>query len=110
MGRWFNKIKNDSLNELTKPTESTPVSSVGMYYSDIAKKNIENDSSSIIIHFVQASCEGMRIDPQLIIEDLLSIEDEQDIVDGYVTVEQLNYLIELWVSSGMKRVSGKAFG
>lgn len=98
MGRWINKIPSQSI-----PSKPSKPSFVGFDGGD------SGDITELLLRFVQTSCKGMRIDPQLVIEDLLSIEDEQDIIGGHITMEQLNYFIELWVASGMRRVSGKVF-
>lgn len=89
MGRWINKISPQSTP--SKPSKPSFVGFDGSDSRDIQGEYCQVDTSTRLIPFIQASCKGMGIDPQLVIEDLLSVEDGQDILDGFVTIEQLNY-------------------
>lgn len=56
---------------------------------------------------VTRCCYGSKTEPQEVLDKLLSVEDEQDIVGGYITAEELRLHIELWIANGKPHYSGK---
>lgn len=60
--------------------------------------------------FVLRCCEGGRVKAQLVIDHLLSVDDEQDIINGMVPAESLRLHIETWILAGKPHYSGKKPG
>lgn len=52
-------------------------------------------------------CPDLSVHPKVIIENLLSVEDEQDLINGLVEAASLRLHIELWFAAGMPHQSGK---
>ena len=52
-------------------------------------------------------CPELTVYPKVIIENLLSMEDEQDLINGLVDPASLRLHIELWCAAGMPHLSGK---
>ena len=50
--------------------------------------------------FVAKACAGLNINHKKIINDLLSDEDKQDIINGYVAIECMRQFIKLWIEQG----------
>ena len=74
----------------------------------VPPKNRENRSvecEEIILRY----CPGLSVHPKVIIENLLSVEDEQDLINGLVDTASLRLHIELWCAVGMPHLSGKLF-
>jgi hypothetical protein len=57
--------------------------------------------------FVTRCCCGLSVDPQQVIDFLLSADDQQAIICGGIAGEELRLHIELWVINGMPDYSGK---
>ena len=63
-----------------------------------------------LYHFVERCCAGFSVKAQQVIDDLLSIDDEQDIINGEIPAESLRLHIKVWVSTGKPHYSGKKSG
>jgi hypothetical protein len=71
----------------------------------------ELKKQTIDLHqFVTRCCSGLQIDPQKVIDRLLSADDEQDVINGEVPAESLRLHIELWATAGKLYYSGKELG
>jgi hypothetical protein len=57
--------------------------------------------------FVEKCCIGLPVNAQLVIEHLLSVDDEQDIINDEIPEESLRLHIKLWVEAGKPHYSGK---
>jgi len=69
----------------------------------------ELKKQSVDLHqFVQRCCMGLLLTAQQVIDELLSPDDEQDIINGDVPLEVLRLHVEVWISSGMPFYSGKS--
>ena len=64
-------------------------------------------SEQHLIKFVQHCCRGFTVSAQEVINLLLSIEDEQDIINGEIPVESLITAIRVWIANGSTHMSGK---
>lgn len=104
MGRWLKKLNEIQESELTKPTDQPSVGYVSTTFEYFHGKN---DKKIDMVKLVQNSLKGLNISPQQIIDELLSIEDEQDIVNGNVSTQLLRLHIELWLKAGKPYYSGK---
>jgi hypothetical protein len=60
-----------------------------------------------LITFVQQCCVGLPVNEQQVIEHLLSVDDEQDIINGDTPMDSLQLHIQLWLDAGMPHYSGK---
>ena len=60
-----------------------------------------------LYQFVQRCCENFHIIAQEVIDNLLSIDDEQDIINGEIPVESLRLHIKVWIDAGKLHYSGK---
>lgn len=60
-----------------------------------------------LIIFVGQCCIGLPVNAQQVIEHLLSVDDEQDIINGEIPEESLRLHIKLWVEAGRPHYSGK---
>jgi hypothetical protein len=105
MGRWLDKIP--TYITPSKPSKPSFVGFDGVNYGK-GKENFSHDEHSVLlIKFIRESCLGIPIDPQLIIDRLLSIKDTQDIIEGRGIIKELNFIIRLWVADGMPHISDK---
>lgn len=57
--------------------------------------------------FIGECCLGLIVAQQVVIDDLLSIQDLQDIRLDILKVEEVRWIIELWIMGGCKRVSNQ---
>ncbi|WP_148110585.1 hypothetical protein [Legionella septentrionalis] len=73
----------------------------------VAVLPIEQNQS--LIKFVQLCCDGASVTVDQVINSLLSEDDENDIVNGYVSKESLRLHINLWINAGKPYYSGKGF-
>lgn len=60
-----------------------------------------------LIRFVEQCCVGFSVNAQQVVEHLLSVDDEQDIINGEIPEESLRLHIKLWVEAGKPHYSGK---
>ena len=60
--------------------------------------------------FVTRCCLGFAVEPQEVIDRLLSIEDEQDIINGEILADSLKLHIQVWIEMGKPHYSGKELG
>ncbi len=104
MGRWLKKLDDMEMSEPTKLTQS----SVGFVSTNSEHFYKNNTITFDLINFVEKCCVNLQVEPQQVIDGLLSIEDEQDIINGDVPSESLRLHIELWISAGKPHYSGKA--
>ena len=56
---------------------------------------------------VTRCCYGLNVDPQQVINELLSVDDQNDIESGCITAEELRLHIELWVINEKPNYSGR---
>ncbi len=107
MGRWLKTIENIPRTAQTKLTEPISVGSVsttsGHFYKNITGKIVLGD-------FVRLCCDGLPVETQQVIDNLLSSIDEQDIMDGKTPIESLRLHIDLWITAGKPHYSGKKTG
>lgn len=106
MGRWLQKVKTVENPELTKLTEASCVSFVSLALEPFQENNIIRLS---LTKFVSECCANLPIEPQKVINGLLSTDDEQDIINGVIPAESLVIAIQLWIAKGAKHISGKPF-
>jgi hypothetical protein len=66
-----------------------------MLHAELEKTIISLDD------FVARCCFGLNIDPLQVIDNLLSLEDRQDIINGDISHECLRAHIEAWITQGM---------
>ena len=74
---------------------------------DLMLQDELNKQSINLYQFVQRCCANFTIQPQQVIDHLLSIEDEQDIINGDIPAESLQLHINLWIKAGQPHYSGK---
>ncbi len=106
MGRWLKKLETIGKSELTELTQLPSVGFVSSISEPFQKNNIIELS---LIKFVSECCINLSIEPQKVIDRLLSTEDEQDIINGVIPAEPLVIAIQLWIAKGAKHISGKPF-
>ncbi|WP_133131407.1 hypothetical protein [Legionella yabuuchiae] len=104
MGRWLKKLNDMQESELTKLTNPPSVGFVSTKAEGFHKKN---NKEIDLINFVQGCLKELDIKPQQVIDNLLSIEDEQDIINKNISPELLRLHIELWLKAGKPYYSGK---
>ena len=102
MGRWLKKLESMPEVALTKPTQPSSVSFVSTDLEHI------QENKSNLTRFITQCCNGITVDPQQVIDHLLSIEDELDIKNGNISAEVLRLSIQLWISGGMLHQSAKS--
>ena len=95
MGRWLKKI--GSMPEL-EPTKLTKPSSVGFVTTDL--EHIEGNNLNLI-NFVTLCCKEFNVEAPQVIDNLLSNEDQQEIISGKISDKVLRKSIEIWVAGGM---------
>ena len=106
MGRWLKKLEGMSTTEPTKLTQHTYVGFVSTGSRHLHKNITEKG----LIDVVKKCCDGLPVDAQQVIDGLLSLDDEQDIIDGNTPVESLRLHIELWIKADKPHYSGKELG
>lgn len=72
-----------------------------MLLDELKKKRID------LFQFVQRCCVGLPVNAQQVIDHLLSIDDEQDIINGDTPADSLRLHLKLWIENGMPHYSGK---
>src|SRR5690606_38801164 len=102
MGYWLNKAKNKDNGKLTKMTEDTVVTDVTLQQEHLQEKN------NILFNFVSECCKDLDTTPQEVIDNLLSVDDEVDIIKGRLEKNYLNGCIKCWIESGKKYYAMKA--
>ncbi len=65
-------------------------------------------SEQQLIKFVQHCCMTFTVSAQEVINLLLSMEDEQDIINGLIPIESLITAIRVWIANGSPLISGKS--
>ena len=70
-------------------------------------KNVDACETTRLQAYILHCCPKLLIQPQVIIDHLLSVDDEQDLLNGKVGIESLRLHIELWCAKGMPHKSGK---
>ena len=104
MGRWLKKLENMPKVELTDLTQPTSVGCVRSVSGGAQKNNTKNIDS---FDFVLRCCISFQINPQQVVDRLLSAEDEQDIINNKTPPEALRTGIDMWLAAGMPYQSGK---
>ena len=107
MGRWLKKLEvrpKAALTELTQPPSVGFVSSISR---DIQKNNTKKID---LFDFVLRCCVNFQIESQEVIDRLLSIEDEQDIINGDIPADSLRLHVQVWIEMGKPHYSGKELG
>lgn len=87
-------------NTQNSQTESIPNNSA--YYADSA------EGFSKLMELTSLACFNLPTNAEQVISNLLSIEDEQDIINGKMPIESLITAIRVWVASGSSKISGRA--
>lgn len=90
-----------------KLTELPKLGSVSFVSTDFALIRKKNSTQVNLIEYVDRCCQGLSVTAQQVIDNLLSTEDEQDIINGDTPENSLRLHIELWIKSGMPYYSGK---
>ena len=104
MGRWLKKLENQPKPLLTKLTKLNAVS----FVSTASEHTQKNNAKKIdLFDFVSSCCIEHKVGPQQLIDLMLSVEDEQDIINGIIPAESLRLAIQLWITNGATRISGK---
>ncbi len=93
--------------ERTAKDQENQEGSLGSLSSLIKSEMNRQGQRHDLYQFVVRCCEGLRVKAQLVIDRLLSVEDEQDIINGMVPAESLRLHIEAWISTGKPLYSGK---
>ncbi len=101
MGRWQNNLESMPKSLVTKPTQHSFGSFVSSNLVSITKNKV------VLIDFVTRSCNGIKVKPQQVIDYLLSVDDEQSLIDGETSENALKLHIEHWMLQGMPDYSGK---
>ena len=84
-------------NERTARDQENRVSSLGsLIKNEMSGRDRPND----LHQFVARCCEGECVKAQLVIDHLLSVDDEQDIINGMVPAVSLRLHILIWISAG----------
>jgi hypothetical protein len=94
-------------NERTARDQENRVSSLGSLGSLIKNEMSGRDRQNDLHQFVARCCEGGSVKAQLVIDHLLSADDEQDIINGMVPAESLRLHILIWISAGKPHYSAK---
>ena len=105
MGRWLNRIQTQTAP--SKPSEPSFDSFDAMDYSPIEENSGQNAAAKLLMKFVQESCVGQTVDPQRVIDELISVQNEQQILNGLYVIKELAHLIRLWIADGMPYLSEK---
>lgn len=107
MGRWLKKLEQ---TPKPVPTKLTKVSCVG-FVSTTSEHNHKNNAKKIdLFDFISRACVGFQVNPQLVIDSMLSVEDEQDIINDLIPAETLKLHIKIWCEMAKPHYSGKQLG
>ncbi len=107
MGRWLKKLED--MPQLI-PTELTKPSSVGFVGTNSTCSYKNKGEQLNLLGFVAQCCKGLNVSPQQVVEQLLSVDDELDIITGDLTTASLKTAIALWTAQGTPYRSGKKRG
>lgn len=107
MGRWLKTMEH---TPKSAPTKLTEVSCVGFVSSTSEHIQKNNAKKIYLFDFVSVACVDFQVNAQLVIDRLLSVEDEQDIIKGLISIETLKIHIKLWCKKGTPHYSGKQLG
>ncbi len=104
-----NSASIDQFKDIVRDHKAEIIEFLKSQTREAENTNVQNPQSRQrqIIEFVQSCCGDFKINPQQVINGLLSIEDEQDIINGDVPKDSLTLHIELWIKGGMRHISGK---
>lgn len=92
--------------ERTSRTQENQVGSLSSLGSPIKNQMSWRGQQHDLYQFVVGCCEDSG-NAQLVIDHLLSVNDEQDIINGMISAESLRLHIEAWISTGKPHYSGK---
>ena len=90
------------MDEFKKPQGISEMNKWDLLLEEAIRKKTVN-----LKQLITRCCYGLKTDPQEVLDKLLCVEDEQDIVSGYITAEELRLHIELWVFNDKPYYSGK---
>lgn len=93
--------------ERTAKDQENQVNSLGSPGSLIKNEMSKRGQLHDLHQFVEKCCEGLCVKAQLVIDHLLSVNDEQDIINRMIPAESLRLHIEVWISTGKPHYSGK---
>src|SRR3990167_2128653 len=66
--------------------------------TDEIRKIIINDRKILVLYLqVESACDGLSISPSLVINELLSVENKQDIIKNLITAEAFRLHIVLLI-------------
>jgi hypothetical protein len=96
----------------TSATVATPEITNCVSVADVATVAVTTSPEAVklpqkLIRFVEQCCIGIPVKAQQVIELLLSVDDEQDIINDEIPEESLRLHIKLWVETGKPHYSGK---
>lgn len=95
------------VNERTARAQENQVGSLSSLGSLIKNEMSWRGQQHDLHQFVVGCCEGGGAKAQLVIDHLLSVNDEQDIINGMAAAESLRLHIVVWISTGKPHYSGK---
>lgn len=67
----------------------------------------DTNSKENLTEFVRRCCMGLPVTPQQVIDNLLSTDDEIDIINGNTPAESSRLHVQLWIKNNMPYYSGK---
>lgn len=66
----------------------------------LLKAELQNKTVNLN-EFVSRCCHGLNVSTQYVIDNLLSLEDRQDIINGDIPAECARAIIKAWIDLGM---------
>lgn len=108
-------IRKDGLIKHMTATSATVATPESIHVDSVAKVATVAVAMSVrdanfkenLTKFVHRCCVGLPVTTQQVIDNLLSIDDELDIINGAIPVDSLRLHIQLWIESDMPYYSGK---
>ena len=108
-------IRKDGLIKHMTATSATVATSESIHVDSVAKVATVAVATSArdaifkenLTRFVHQCCRGLSVTPQQVIDNLLSVDDEVDIINGDVPAESLRLHIQVWIENNMPYYSGK---
>lgn len=75
-------------------------------WEELLKQELTSEKVDLIV-FVKRACNGLPIEPRKVIDNMLSVNDEQEIIKGKISKELIRLHIETWLKDGSLHISGK---
>lgn len=72
-------------------------------------RSSEKIDSPILLQKIASACIGLPVTPKEVINNLLSEQDEINIVNDVINADCIRLCIEIWVANGRSVYSGKQF-